>query len=230
MTRGDLKRHVRLEFGFDSTASSDEDLLMNDWANEAVRMVLLDTRCRVEVGDISISANVEDFRQDVNVLAILDATISASTVKPAIVTPEHIYDLRRASGIATSPDVTRLAYQGDLLLIWPKPTSTITIRTLYIAKPTEMTSDANDINTTTYGGLPVYANHAVKAYMRWEAATYDQVKAPLTPEDYFQQYKRECLKIRQHLRRMGGRTPVGISTGYPADMRFPRRNDVYPSE
>lgn len=229
MTRGDLIRHVGLELGLDRTASSEEQLLMVDWANKAVQDVLIQTHCRVEIGDISVAANVEDLRLDDEILALDERTISANTVKLNLVSPEEIFDLRRASGIATSPDVTRLSFQGDLLLIWPKPTSAATIRVVFVQKPTPMTNDAHDTAVAPYGSIPAYAEDALLSYMLWRGARYDERRAPHTPNDYKEMYKQDLAEVRRRMRRMGGRTNLQIKVGYPNDVTFPRRNDIYPA-
>jgi hypothetical protein len=228
MTRGDLIRHTALEFGLDKTSGGDEQLLMIDWANEGVRSVLLDTHCRVEVGDQTLAGGSEDFRSDSSILAVLDITISSQTTKPQLITVEEMNDIRRSTS-ASSPDVTRFAYQGDLLMIWPKPSSNITVRYVYIAKPTEMTSDSHDPSSTTYGSVPIYAHQAILAYMRWRAALLSQVKAPHPPQQYLQFYVDECSRVRKRVRRMGGRRVIGLQAGYPANARISTQNDRYPS-
>src|SRR6266496_36289 len=108
MTRGDLIRHCGLELGLDRTAASDELLLMQDWAIEGVRDVLLSTHCRVEVGDQALTPGVEDYRVDANIMAVDERTIIANTFGLILITAAEMYALRRTTSAAGS-SVMRLA-------------------------------------------------------------------------------------------------------------------------
>src|SRR6266496_1164233 len=134
MTRGDLIRHCGLELGLDRTAASDELLLMQDWAIEGVRDVLLSTHCRVEVGDQALTPGVEDYRVDANIMAVDERTITANPFPMALVTPTEMYELRRSTS-AIGSGVMRIAVEGDLLMVWPAPAAATTLRYIYVAKP-----------------------------------------------------------------------------------------------
>ncbi len=230
MTRGDLIRHCGLELGLDRTASSEEQLLMIDWANEGVRDVLIETRCRLEIGDQALTPGVGDYRVDADVLAVDERTIEIATTKLQIVGFEDIYDLRRSSGIVTNPDVTRIAVEGDMMMVWPTPSSAVTIRYVFVMLPTELAADGNDLGDSTYGGLPIYAHHAVLQYMLWRGSRYEGSRGSAhTPDEYHQFYKDELKRIRKRARRLGGRRMPGMTAGYPGGSNVGSREDIYPS-
>lgn len=228
MTRGDLIRHIGLEFGLDRTSGSDEQLLMVDWANAAVIDVLLETHCHVELGDQALTIGTSDYRIDATIMAVDDRTIQANVSPLQVISIEEMYDLRR--GLAVSyPEVTRLAGQGDLLMVWPAPTAATTISYVYVAKPTAMSADANDPSASTYGGIPEEHHPCLLAYMRWRAALYDERRVPHTPNDYRTFYDQELARVKKHVRRHLGRPLRGArEPGYPGSLSIPRRNDVYP--
>lgn len=227
MTRGDLIRHCSLELALDATASAPEQLLMVDWANEGVRDVLIETRCRIEVGDEALTPGVADYRLDNDILRVDERTIEANNFDLQIITPEEMLRIRRSIG---GSYLTYLAIEGDLLMVWPTPTSAVTITYLFVNRPTEMTNDAHDPSDPTYGGVPIYAHHAILQYMLWRGARYDERKSPHTPAEYRQFYQDELKRVRKRAQGMGGRHRASVSAGYPGRTSLGRRNDQYPAE
>lgn len=226
MTLADLIRHIGLEFGLDQNAASDEYNLMVDWANDAVLDVLLSTRCHLSFGDQTLTIGQGDYVQDATILAVDARTITANTFPVQLVTLEDIYAARR--GVASSDYVMRLAFEGDLMMVWPTPSTAVTIRYVYVPKPTAMTSGSHDPSNTTYGGVPSWAHTALLSYMRWRAASYDERKVPHTPIDYSSFYQDELKKVRRRLRRIGGRSPLGMDAGYVGRTSAGTLNDRYP--
>lgn len=229
-TLGDLIRHVALTFGLDQTSSApanQEYLLMVDWANEGVRDVLLNTHCRVEIGDQALTVGVEDYRMDDEIMAVDDRTILANSFPVELIHPEEMYAYRRTT--AAGGAVTKIAAEGDLLMVWPVPTAATTLRYIYVRKPTEMSALGHDLCVPPYGALPLFAFPTVRDYMNWRAALYDERKAPHTPEDYHQMYRTSLAELRKRTRRMMGRRLPPISVGYPPGPSVGVRNDVYPA-
>lgn len=225
-TLADLRRHVGLTFGLDQTLNSDEYKLMNDWANEGVRDVLLNSHCRVELGDQLLTVGIADYRMDDEIMAVDDRTITANSFLVQLISIEEMYGLRRASAAAGA--TIKLAAEGDLLLVWPTPSDATTIRYVYVRKPTEMTADAHDLCQAPYGALPLFGFQAVRDYMNWRAALYDERKSPHAPEDYHTFYRQTLTELRRRTRRMAGRRMPPMSTGYPPGGSAGRRNDEYP--
>lgn len=226
MTRGDLIRHCALELGLDRTAASEEQLLMVDWANDGVVDVLQSTRCHLDVGDQVLTPGVGDYAGDANILAVDDRTIQANTFPIQLVSIADIYEARRGS--ASSDYVMKIAFEGDLFMVWPTPSTAVTIRYVYVPKPSLMTADANDPSVSTYGGVPTWAHPAILSYMLWRGARYDEKRAPHTPNDYYGFYQEELKKVRRRSARIGQRSPLGMSAGYPDRPSAGRFNDIYP--
>ena len=232
-TRGDLKRHCALEVGLDRTTNSDEDLLMNDWAQDAIHDFLIETRSRLTSTTLNLSAGVADYSLatlNANILGITEMQLTSGGTKYSLerVSVEEILDWRRTT---QANDRSRLyAVEGDLLAVYPTPASADTITAYIITKPTAMDTDFRDWTTSTYGGIPSQHGPVLLAYMLWRAARYDERKVPHTPQQYRDQYEALIREARSRMRRMGGRRSAGMSAGYPGIGGNPgTRNDIYPA-
>ena len=217
----------------DTTASTTELSLLQDWAQDAVYDFLIETRVRLTSVTINLTAGQKDYSLatvGATLLGITDAQLtSGGTVYDLErVTMEELLDSRRAS--QTAPDRPRLyAAEGDLFAVYPTPASADTITAYGPIKPTAMSADANDITTTTYGGIPIQHHQALIAYMVWRGSRFERFNPPYNPDSYEQQYRRLLAQARRRIRSMGGRRNPGILVGYPGTGSSPgTRNDIYP--
>lgn len=233
-TRGDLIRHTALELGLDQTVAGEEQLLMIDWADEAVRDVLMETRCTITTATPSLTASLGDYSWATLIgssfLEILNiqGTYAGNKRKLSRVSIEDILDRRLATA---ANDVPRyFAAEGDTFLIYPAPGSGVTLTVYYIKQPTAMDTDARDFTTATYGGIPIYAAHAVLQYMLWRGARHDEKRVPHTPAQYRQFYDDELKRVRKRVRRSGGRMLAPMQAGYPDRISGQAFNDRYPDE
>lgn len=227
MTRGQLVSRVAFKLSLNTTAGDTELAYLQDLANEGVVDVLLKTHCRVEIGELTMVVGQKDYRLDTTVLAILTHTIEASTSPITLVTPADINDMRRASTVA-SP-VRYLAFEGDLVMVYPTPSEADIIRFLFVARPTAMTQDSHDPSNSTYGGIPTEYHRAIEYYMLWQAAEYDDKAAPQKPLEYKSLYQAELVDVKKAHRKKAQRGLNPARVGYPGNVNYPKRNDVYPA-
>jgi len=230
MTRGILVTSCSEELGLDTTAAGAELAAMQRWANEAVLDVLTKTRCRVQLGDLTLVVNEGDYRLDVDILALTEAFLPSGTTKLIIVGLQDILELRRVNAsVPSGYGVRRLAIEGSFAMVWPIPTSAEVIRYVFVPKPTAMTSDAHDPATITYGGIPEEYHESLLLYMNWKGARADGAKPPHTPKEYHDLYRESLVDIKKahaHKSDTRGRLrPARV--GYPDWPAGPRRNDVY---
>lgn len=231
-TRGDLLRHIGLELGLDRNVGSDEYLLINDWAQDAIYDFLIETRSRLTSTTITLSAGVSDyslFTLNAAILEITDMQLTSGGTKYSLerVPLEQILDWRRTSQAADRARV--YSVEGDLLSVYPTPASADTITAYIVTKPTAMSGDANDFTTVSFGGIPAQHAPVLLAYMRWRGALYDERKVPHTPDQYRTQYAQLLDEAKRRMRKMGGRRSPGMVAGYPGVGGNPgRRNDQYP--
>lgn len=226
MLRGDLVRHCSLELGLDLTPLSAEQLLLVDWANQGVVDILQETRCHLDVGNQTLTAGTSDYYQDASILAVDDRTIEANTFPIQLVSISDIFEARRGS--ASSDYVMKLAFEGDLMMVWPTPTNDVVLHYVYVPDPMPMDTDSDNPASATFGGIPRWAHPAILSYMLWRGARYDERRAPHTPKEYHDFYQLELQKIRKRLKRIAGRGTLGMSPGYPDRPSAGRFNDIYP--
>lgn len=235
MTRGRAVARVAAKLGLDTTAGSEELILMQEWWNEGIVDVLLKTHCYVEIGDLTLQAGVTDYRTDHSILALANSKITSQNQQflfDVVTLGEAIED--NAFAATTGSTVASAAIEGDLLMVSPAPTTADVIRYYYIPKPSQAaadgttTGDATDPSLSTYGGIPTEYHLAIEYYMLWQAAEYDDKEHALSPKDYRDIYDGLCKDYRKRHRQKAGRGLRPARVGYPNSMRAGRRNDQYP--
>lgn len=198
--------------------------VLGEWANEAVRDVLVKTSVKVATSTVSLIADTNDYTLDAAVLRIkhlyLDGTTDTALVQ---VRGGELLNMRMGSNVSSSTAPYYYALEGtDLLRVYPTPSSAGVLNFTYIPKPTEMSSDSHDPSNVTYGGIPVEHHLALEMYMLWRAADFDDDASSAQGERYREQYDRELKKIRAALNMKGGVRPPRSRFG-PA--RRPRTAD-----
>jgi len=217
-TLADLRRVVSGKLGLDNTDGSDEQLLMDGWASEAVLQILLATHCRVTLATVSLIAGVKDYELPTGIIAI-NKVINASGEPLERVSPEAIYDLRRASASAPS-SVYRYAVDGaNLLMVWPTPAAADTLTLYHVPRPTALESGGDDPSQPDFGGIPAEHHKAIEYWMLAEGADYDENRAKDQGDGYRKLFEAECRKIRRALRHRGARTMSPARVGRRG--RFP---------
>lgn len=197
---------------------------MQEWANEGVVDVLLETHCRLEIGELATQNGVGDYRVDSDVLAVKDID-PVGGLDIELVSLDQILDARRASNVPGS--AIWLSIQGDLFSIYPTPSAAQTIKYYYVHRPTPMTLDSHDPSLEAYGGIPEEFHRAIRAYMNWQAAMYDEKQAPMPADQYLALYQNELRNVRKRVRHKAQRGLNPGRVGYPG-RGIPRRNDQYP--
>jgi len=232
MNRGQLVFECSRALGLDDTASGDELTLMQRWANRGVKDVLLRTYCYVDLGDMTLSAAVTDYRIDSSILAIRNMHVTSAT-DTSQVSPLPIVDMQTVDEYLdanpAAADPTMAAFYGTLLRVAPTPSGANVIRFYYTPNPSDMTDDTHDPSNATYGGIPAEYHEGILYYMLWKGAEYDDKQAALSPKEYRQAYEGLLADIRKQLRKKSGRGLNPARVGYPMHSRFgTSRNDVYP--
>lgn len=193
---------------------------LGELANEAVRDVLLQTGVKVKTGTVTLTAGTADYTIDDEILLIkniyYDGTVDRRLVQ---LSPEQLLE-KRIYGSSSGDTVTFYALEGnDLLRLYPTPSSAGTIQFTFVGKPTEMSSDAHDPSSATYGGIPTEFHPALLAYMYWKAASADDDSSSGQGERYREQYEREIKKVRRYVNGKGNvrlpRARVGVKQYVP---------------
>lgn len=235
MTRGELIFETSRGYGLDDTAGTDELLLQQRWAQRGVVDVLEKTHCFLDIGDMTLTANVSDYRIDSSILAMDNMHVTSG----GQVTEIEVIDMQDLDEyLASNPVGGPAAYaaiEGTLMRLAPAPTAADVLRYYYVPKPSLMTDDANDPSSATYGGIATEYHDAILYYMEWRAAEYNQqgggfyrgkAYAPGSAQQGL--YQGRCAEIRKAHRKKSGRGLHAGRIGYPTRGNIGHRNDQYP--
>ena len=214
--------------GLDSeTASSGDQVLVTFYANEAVRQVLIETKCRVTSQSLTPGANA-DYTLAASVLEIVDWTTTASgdiyPLERASVA--EILRLRRATATTGTPTRFYALAGHDTVMFYPTPAAADTFTTYYIPLPTEMTTGANDFSTNTYGGIPVSLYPCVENYVLWKCADADDDASSEMGQRYRALYREAIVNARRHLSRRGGYRPAPARVNPRRRLLVPHSNSA----
>lgn len=223
-TFGDLKTRVSKRVGLSTTASGNDDVLLGEYLNDAVRDVLIKTKVNTDRATISISTETDDSEMSTNVLQLITLTVTggsdARITQPVQVDADTI--LRYRSVTPSTGVTTRLfALLGDNLFMWyPSLASGDTVTVYYVPKPTEMTTSGNDPSSATYGGIPVQYHPLLEEYAAWHMWEYDD--NPQRARICEERYLRMLVEMRRAMRGQAseslGKIPsIGRLNTFPAN-------------
>jgi hypothetical protein len=204
-----IRNEVILKIGLDNTAAGADELLVDEWANEAVRDVLLETQCYTKPATSTTTANQNDYDLDPTILKIKEiyASQSGQYYRLREISTAELIDLRVSAGSSVDTPATHFAVEGsNLLMLYPTPSAVYTLTMYYVPRPTEMSSGAHDPSNVTYGGIPVEFHKAIKLFALAEAADYRDDQSSAQGERYRQAYEFWLRKIRKAVNGKGNTT------------------------
>jgi hypothetical protein len=136
MTRGSFKKRVSRKTGIDLDVS-DEVTFLEDAFYDGIIDFLLNTHCYIDIGDMTLTSGVAEYRTDDAILAAVNhretSQGQAYGLFPEIVSMAEVMRLQ-ASTQSGSP-VQKVAIEGNLMVVWPTPSSADVIRWLYVPVP-----------------------------------------------------------------------------------------------
>lgn len=217
---GALKTRVSKRVGLDTTASGNDDVLLGEYLNDAVREFLIKTKVHIDRGEISITSETDDSELSTNVLQVSNIYITGSDTRkvvPERVTADEIIYHRT---IAPTTGITTRLYclQGDnLFMFYPALAAGTTVTVYFVPKPSEMSSGAHDPSDPAFGGIPVQYHPVLEEYATWRMMEYDD--SPQRVQQQEQRYLRMLVEARRAIRGQGGeslgRIRVGERRAYP---------------
>lgn len=235
MNRGQLITRVQAKTGV-STDDAAELQLLQDWAQDAVIEVLLETHCYIQIGDVTLTSGTSEYRIDANILAIDNGRGST----PAGIGLYEIVDIDSMIEYQSLNPVTqgwkkKIAFSNDLMIVVPTPAAGETLRFFHVPRPTNMSSDSHDPANVTYGGINTEYHRALEYYMVWQATEYNDKgggfyrgRAFAAGSTMHDQFRDECKLIRKRIRHKAHRGLAPARIGYPGSRGTGRRNDTYP--
>lgn len=237
MDLGDVRTVVTYKIGEDAESSGTFQTLVDSWANEAVRDILLRTHLFVDVGTMDTIADTGDYDLPdalgsgiiaIEELQIQDADGNISWIDR--VSPDRIMRWREGLDVANATLPRYYSIQGaNMLNLYPTPDAVYTLQFHFIPKPNEANAAGHDFSDELFGGLPHEYHKAIEYYVLWQASDLMDDIGGAHGERYHALYE-EFLN-RAHLGRnlKGGRRLPPILVG-PASTRRSgiKSRDVYP--
>jgi len=228
-TLATIRNYVKANIGLAQTAAGSEEVLVDEWANDAVVDVLQRTQCHVNCLDLELVADMWKYDLPTEILAIKEIYRDSDGEPCLPVTPEEIIDFRRSS-VQSGQDASRIRFAilgHNMLTIWPTPTTAAVLDVWYVPLPTVLSSGTHDLATATYGKIPRGAHQrAVELYVLAKAAEYANDKPSKNGQDYWAQYEMELKRAQAIQNRLPGRLAPARVGSRP--QRNEAANDVYP--
>lgn len=224
----DIQTEIKNKIGL----SSAESPFILNWLLEGYRDIVSKLHPMKSEVSINFVAGTDEYQLSATIDSVEDITIAGSLVKPDRVTREEILDLRRyANSGTTQGDVYCYSLEGNLLMIYPTPTSASTMLVYGTLTPTTNPAFAGTEKLATdLGLLPLGPmQKCLTYYGLWQAAEYDDKAVTENAMAYLQLYDKFIFEARKALRRRADRGLTPARIGYPVKRGFPRRNDVYPA-
>lgn len=230
-TLADLRSYISATLGLDTTAAAPEQTLLDVRINQGVRDFLLRTRCNVNPGTVTTSANEGDYLLGTSVLAVQDVSYSPAAAAGSApferVSPARLLELRRSGAV---PGAARFyALNGnDLLMLHPAPAGADVIKLYYVPRPTVLSQPTHDPSQEAYGGIPEEYHPALEAYPTWRMADYSDDQSSKVGLQYRQLYVELVAECKRSMRGKGGRSLGRLIVGRGPLLAAERSRDVWP--
>jgi hypothetical protein len=237
LTRGSFKKRVSRKTGIDLDVA-DEVTFLEDAFYDGIIDFLLNTHCYIDIGDMTLTSGVAEYRTDDSILAAINHRETSQGqmygLFPEVTSMAEVMRLQ-ASTQSGSP-VQKVAIEGNLMVVWPTPSSADVIRWLYVPRPAKMTDDTQDSSVAAWGGIPAEYDQALEYWGLWQAAEYNDKetgsrgRGSTTPgSGYRDYYDAMVARARKNSRRRGQRGLNPPQIGYPGSRKSgPIRNDTFP--
>jgi len=241
MMLGDLRTAVAAELGLDAAAdgTGSECPLVDNWINEGVTRVLMDTGCYVTAESLtvssltavsSLSGAIVDYTIPTEALEIVDLFLASGGTNYRLdrVAVPDLIERRRMSVPSNTPSQVYALAGANLLMFWPPPSTTDVLEMYYVPVPTAMSASTHDPSVATYGGIPKQLHYAIEFWAESRGASYDDDQSSAQGARYQQNYKDELTRYKKFLRERGGIRNQRAVVNDKRRKRAFHDNSVYP--
>lgn len=188
---------VAAKMSMNDTAGSDECNLIDGWVNEGVVDVLLKTRCYVDKSTTSLTAGVNDYDLDTDILQVLKMLASDGRELEPITFMEM--NQLRELGVTDTPGRKFALAGANIFMVYPTPTSAETLTFYYIPRPTTLSTSGE---SPTF--VPTEFHKAIEFYVLWQAGDYTDDASSAQGERYRLQYLQTLADARRLVTTKGG--------------------------
>lgn len=203
------KTQITAKAGLDTSA---DDALMLIWLNQAYEDIVLRTHCKVRPASLTLTAGTDTYSLPTQALAILEP-YNSSSGKTGLMKPIDLTEMARKRTGQTSTSGTILYYvlMGDLLELYPAPSTGDTLNLWYVPRPTALSSGSD-----TPSDIPSEYHKLLEFFALAEAYEYHRKMSLMTyNKGLYEQGIKGMIKM---LRGRQGRTDR-IVVGYPERRR-----------
>ena len=168
--------------------------------NEGVVDFVLRTGCKAQSDDTTLTVGVKDYTLDVDILQILDASVTSggNPYRMERISHFELLELRRTQA---SDDVPRrYATMGsNLLLVYPTPAAADTMTIYFTPRPAAL-SASGDIPSE----IPAEFHPAVEYYALSRLASMRDDQTSAQGARYAEEYEKWVQRCRRAMSKMGG--------------------------
>jgi len=181
MTFKQMQDRVKYTLGMEENIWNDEVSMIKDWLNEGVIDILVRTRPYTRLISLQLTANTPIYDMSNSILALVDVEIPGQAFLKRY-TREDITAIQALGGYG-------FAYEEPLLWISPIATTSQAINAYGIFRPTPLSSDSDDPQTASFGGLAPEFHPGIVMYGLWKGGEYVQHEGSGAGEKFRQQYE-----------------------------------------
>jgi hypothetical protein len=198
--------------------TADDDTQLGRWINQSVTDILLRTKAKVMSATMTTTANVSDYTLSTDILRMTYLKGSDGRILERV-SEEEIHDRRH--GTSTGTAMRYALGGGNLLMLYPTPTSAETLTVYYCPRPATL-SGASD----TPSEIPAEFHDVVVWGALSRAADYDDDLGTGQGAGYTAQYEQGILRIKQYLSKKGGTRLPRASVGTRRNIPPARHYDI----
>ena len=140
------KTQITAKVGLDVTA---DDTLLTSWLNQAYEDIVLRTHCKVRPAGITLTAGTDSYSLPSQAMVILEPYQSSSG-RSGLMKPTDLTEIVRKRTLQSSTSGSILYYvlMGDLLELFPVPSTGDTLNLWYVPRPTAMSTGSDTPRTS----------------------------------------------------------------------------------
>jgi len=229
MNLGTIRTNVASVLGMKNAVAGDQTLI-DQWANEAVTDILLQTDIYVKCADMTLTVDEADYDLAASIFKIRYAYLDPVTGDNRLMehrSPMEILDYRIGTANNSGQPYLYALQGANMFMVYPTPNAADLVHVYYVPKPTVLSADAHDPSGATLGGIPTQYHDLIVDYALWRAADFEEGQGTHDPEKYAQRYLMGIKDIMRDLNRKGGvrAAPAIRARTRARGLSF---NDVYP--
>ena len=203
-----LRLRVQSTVGLAGGTAGNEQTLIDGWYNEAVVQFLMETKAVKRTASLSLTGDESDYVLDDEVLAFEDVYLEPGDgSREFMLEPKDSHDIRqmRRSTTSVAAGPSFYAYEGQVVMLYPAPSTGDELHIVYVAKPTSaMAATGDDPADATHGRIPNQYHPVLEAYVKWKAAEYSNDGPSQIGQMYRSEWEQGLIKVRVIESRKGG--------------------------